>query len=77
VDETGRARLTDFGLSVVAPELGPPEPITDGHAVRWAGPEILDREQPASKQSDLYSFAMVMIEVCARNPPNRVSDSLA
>ena len=63
----GHARLTDFGLATVAPEFGPPEPMTDDHAVRWAGPEILDREQPVSKKSDVYSLGMVMIEVRARD----------
>jgi serine/threonine protein kinase len=35
--------------------------------VRWAAPEILDKRQPVSKESDVYSFAMVVIEVWTRN----------
>ena len=35
--------------------------------MRWAAPEILDRERPVSKESDVYSFAMVVIEVFIRN----------
>ena len=34
--------------------------------MRWAAPEILDRERPVTKESDVYSFAMVAIEVWAR-----------
>lgn len=43
--------------------------MTDSHAVRWAAPEVLDRERPITKASDIYSFAMVVIEVRARTPP--------
>lgn len=67
MDETGHARLTDFGLAAVAPEFGVAESITDGHAVRWAAPEILDRERPVSKKSDIYSFAMIVVEVWSRS----------
>jgi len=67
VDDTGRARLTDFGFATVVSDVWSAEPITDGHAVRWAAPEVLDRERPVSKESDVYSFAMVVIEVLARN----------
>ena len=67
MDDTGHARLTDFGLFAIAPEFGFAMPATDGHAVRWAAPEILDRKQAVSKESDVFSFAMVVIEVWARN----------
>ena len=33
--------------------------------MRWAAPEILDRERRVSKESDVYSFGMVVIEVLA------------
>jgi serine/threonine protein kinase len=70
VDDSGRARLTDFGFSGIASDLGSAVSITDGHAVRWAAPEILDMEGPVSKESDVYSFAMVVIEVRACDHPN-------
>jgi len=57
--------MTDFGLAAVVPEDWSAEPTSDGHAVRWAAPEILDRERPVSKESDVYSFGMVVIEVLA------------
>ena len=67
MDNAGHARLTDFGLAAVTPDLGSAGSIKDGHAVRWAAPEILEREQPVSKESDIYSFAMVVVEVWVRN----------
>ena len=74
VDDTGRARLTDFGLAAVVLDFGSVGSIKDGHAVRWAAPEILDKEQPVSKKSDVYSFAMVTIEVCLKiRQMNKVS----
>ena len=67
MDDRGSARLTDFGFSTVASDVGPSVgSITDRRAVRWASPETLDREE-VSKESDVYSFAMVTFEVCARN----------
>jgi len=66
VDDTGRARLTDFGLAAIVLDVESAGSIKDGHAVRWAAPEIIDMEQPVNKKSDVYSFAMVMIEVRAQ-----------
>ncbi|KAF9647775.1 kinase-like protein [Thelephora ganbajun] len=79
VDDTGRARLTDFGLAGIASDSGSAASITDGHAVRWAAPEVLDMERPVSKESDVYSFAMVVIEVFTGRAPfyNRAPTSVA
>jgi len=66
VDNAGHARLTDFGLAAIVLDSGPAGPTRDGHAVRWAAPEILKKELPVSKKSDVYSFAMVVTEVRAR-----------
>jgi len=65
VDDTGHARLTDFGLAGVASDSGPAASATNGHAVRWAAPEVLATEQSVSQESDVYSWAMVVIEVWA------------
>ena len=67
VDDIGHARLTDFGLAAVAPDFESAVPLTESHAVRWAAPEILSQERSVSKESDIYSFAMVAIEVQAHN----------
>ena len=66
VDATGRARITDFGLARVIQIL---DPIIwggsgdQGHTARWTAPEILNEEGVHSKEADVFSFAMLMIEV--------------
>ena len=72
MDNTGRARLADFGLAAIVLDSGPAGPIEDGHAVRWAAPEILDKQSSVSSKSDLYSFAMVVIAVRLKNLSNKL-----
>ena len=67
VDDTGHARITDFGFSTITHSL---DAVTSaspdhGHSGRWTAPEVLDGGK-SSKKADIFSFAMVMIEVwCA------------
>ena len=58
VDDSGHARVTDFGLAGVTQSLS----HQHIHTVRWTAPEVL-KEGPLSKEADIFSFAMVMIEV--------------
>jgi len=57
--------ITDCGLAVVTQSLdsirGAPDEY--GHSVRWMAPEILADRGTFSKEADVFSFAMVMIEV--------------
>jgi serine/threonine protein kinase len=69
VDAAGLARLTDFGLSRIASDFESAASMTDGHAVRWAAPEVLEMERPVTKASDVYSFSMVLVEVGPVTPP--------
>jgi len=65
VDDSGHARIGDFGLATVArasDSLGSTS-RQHGHTARWAAPEVLN-EGTYSKEADMFSFAMVMIEVC-------------
>ena len=64
VDNIPHARVMDFGIAIVTKNLDSIRPPTrqDGHTPRWSAPEIL-REQNPSKESDIYSFGMVTIEV--------------
>ena len=65
MDDTGRARITDFGLAIVTQDLDLIRTASDehGHTARWTAPEILNEEGSHSKEADIFSFAMVMIEV--------------
>ena len=64
MDDSGNARITDFGLTTVTLNL---ESVRSAQyqrsfTARWSAPEVL-KEEPHSKESDIFSFAMVMIEV--------------
>ena len=65
VDDTGHARITDFGLATVTQNLDSMRSISEdyGHTARWTAPEILSEKGTYSKEADIFSFAMVMIEV--------------
>ena len=62
VDASGSPRITDFGL---ARNQGAEEE-TDaalGGTPRWTAPEILMQSGSLSKEADVFSFAMVIVEV--------------
>jgi len=65
VDDAGLARITDFGLATVTQNLDSMRTASEdqGHTARWTAPEILTEEGTYSKEADIFSFAMVMIEV--------------
>jgi serine/threonine protein kinase len=67
VDDSGRARLADFGLATVTREVDSVQSTScqHGHTARWAAPEVLS-EGTYSKKADVFAFAMVMIEVLHR-----------
>ena len=64
VDHSGSALIADFGLATVTQNLDSIQSATRqaGHTPRWAAPEVLT-EGKFSKEADIFSFAMVMIEV--------------
>ena len=65
VDATGHARITDFGLATITQVPGRIQnPLDDyGHSPLWVAPEILDGRAAYSKETDVFSFAGVIIEV--------------
>ena len=65
VDSTGHARITDFGQAAVIQDRdhirGAPGDL--GHNIRWTALEILKEEGTHSKEVDVFSLAMAVIEV--------------
>lgn len=67
IDKDGRARLTDFGLAYIVRGKSSIR-VSQGPDITgmttWAAPEIL-RGGAATKEGDVFTFAMVAIEVCS------------
>ena len=65
MDASGDARLTDFGLAVATQDLDSIRSGSDecGDSARWIAPETLDGTGTHGKEGDVFSFAMVTIEV--------------
>ena len=53
VEESGHVLIADFGLTKVTKNL---------NSMRWVAPEVWN-EGSYSEKADIFSFAMVMIEV--------------
>ena len=64
VDNTPRACITDFGTTIVTRNLNSMRAATVERSSmpRWSAPEVLKEQNPTMK-SDVYSFAMTVIEV--------------
>ena len=64
VDNSGHARIADFGLATVTQSLDSTWSISiqRGHSARWTAPEVLTGGK-YSTEADIFAFAMVMIEV--------------
>lgn len=70
IDDEGKARLCDFGLSSIAADFQSTSHLTStiGGNVRWAAPELYhiyedDSTPSVTTYSDIYSFGSVMLEV--------------
>jgi len=68
VDATGHAMITDCGLAIITQNLDSIRGAPDEHgdSARWIAPEVLVNRGTYSKEADVFSFAMVMIEVGCR-----------
>ncbi|KAF9641912.1 kinase-like protein, partial [Thelephora ganbajun] len=71
VDATGNPRIVDFGLTAVARDINSYASSTDGqgNTPRYTAPEILGNSGRYSKESDVFSFGMVMTEVFTGKVP--------
>jgi len=66
VDDFGRVRITDFGLAMMSQYPDSQQAFLDDQTVQWTAPEILDDSGTCSKGADVFSFAMVTVEVRCR-----------
>lgn len=63
VDDSGCARIADFGLAKITKNPDSvPSLDNHGNTFLWTAPEVL-KEGTYSKKGDIFSFAMVMVEV--------------
>ena len=60
MDELGHARITDFGLAQDTLSF---VSLIEGQSARWTAPEVLEESGAPSTAADIFSFAMVMVEV--------------
>ena len=65
VDHSSRARITDFSLTTVHPNKVPSCNGSElrGHNTQWTAPEVSEEMGPLTNKADVFSFAMVMVEV--------------
>ena len=65
MDANGCARVTDFGFVTIARGLNSIRnaSVEYVHGVQWIAPEILDGRGKYSKEGDIFSLAMVTVEV--------------
>lgn len=69
VDHNGHACLTDFGLASVVHGINSAlVSHLEGYTARWTAPEILKGANKITREADIFSFGMVVIEVCLRAP---------
>ncbi|KAF9785465.1 kinase-like domain-containing protein [Thelephora terrestris] len=70
IDHTGHACLADFGLTSVVRGLSSVL-VTNvqGYTERWAAPEVLESGDRNTREADVYSFGMVVVEVFTGKSP--------
>lgn len=64
VKDPCNALIADFGLAKISRKIDPERYTSNQKAfsVRWAAPEVINGGE-YSEEADIYSFAMVVIEV--------------
>src|SRR6185437_8723456 len=72
LDDYGKAKLTDFGLSRTKDETKSKDLLSTKQAVgtiQWMAPELFSRNPNYTQKSDIYSFGMTLWELVARRIP--------
>lgn len=74
VDHFRRARVTDFSLTTLHPNQRSTcsaSYLAKGDT-RWTAPEVLEEMRPLTEKADVFSFAMVMVEVSSAHVVQRL-----
>ena len=78
IDQTGHARLADFGLLTIiseATDLVSSSSLMQGGTIRWMGPELLNPQRfgfensRPTRHSDCYALGIVVYEVLSERIP--------
>ncbi|CAE6462422.1 unnamed protein product [Rhizoctonia solani] len=71
VSSVGVAKLTDFGLSVMAHASLAFSETSNSHtgSMRWVAPELLAEGAHKNKESDVYALGMTMLEIMTGEVP--------
>ncbi|KAF9460230.1 kinase-like domain-containing protein, partial [Collybia nuda] len=62
VDDKKRCLIADFGQSKLTSEVTHETPAPK-HALRWQAPEVMHNRSIPTRKVDVYSFAMVCVEI--------------
>ncbi|KAF1781541.1 Protein kinase, ATP binding site [Phytophthora cactorum] len=68
LDAQGTAKISDFGLSCVMEVGRSADRTAETGTYGWMAPEVI-RHEPYSSKADVYSFAVVMWELLAKDIP--------
>ncbi|MGX9359268.1 serine/threonine-protein kinase [Mycoplasma sp. 2575] len=67
-NDTNRVKLIDFGISINEDSLRVTADNKTVGSVQYLAPEIPLKSQPASIQSDIYAFGMILYEMLSGHP---------